>query len=157
MHEDVCIEHRDLTSRDAQRLIALLNAELTARYPEPGTNHFRLDPDEVAPGRGAFLVAYRADEPVACGAVRLLADGDAEVKRMYVLDTVRGLGIGRRMVEALEAEARALGATRLVLETGVRQPEALGLYASAGFEPIDPYGEYVGSQLSVCMAKRLQA
>jgi putative acetyltransferase len=92
--DDIRIEHRDLTSPDAQRLIAALNAELAARYPEPGANHFRLDPDEVAPGRGALLVAYVDDHPVGCGAVRLLADGDAEVKRMYVVDAARGLGFG---------------------------------------------------------------
>jgi putative acetyltransferase len=153
--DDIRIEHRDLTSPDAQRLIAALNAELTARYPEPGVNHFRLDPDEAAPGRGAFLVAYLGDHPVGCGAVRLLADGDAEVKRMYVVDAARGLGFGRRMVEGLEAEARSLGATRLVLETGVRQPEALSLYAGAGFARIEAFGEYAGSPLSVCMAKAL--
>jgi GNAT superfamily N-acetyltransferase len=153
--DELRIERRDLTAPDAQRLIDALNAELSARYPEEGANHFRLEPDEVAPGRGAFLVAYRADEAVACGAVRLLTDGEAEVKRMYVLEGARGFGFGRRMVEALEAEARRLGATRLVLETGVRQPEALGLYASAGFERIELYGEYVGSELSVCMAKEL--
>jgi putative acetyltransferase len=153
--DDIRIKRSDLTSPDAQRLIASLNAELEMRYPEPGANHFRLDPDEVAPGRGAFLVAYRGGQAVGCGAVRLLTGGDAEVKRMYVVDTARGLGFGKRMVEALEAEARALGATRLVLETGVRQPEALGLYASAGFKRIEPFGEYVGSELSVCMAKAL--
>ena len=152
---DIRIERSDLTSPDAQRLIAGLNAELEMRYPEPGANHFRLDPDEVAPGRGAFLVAYRGDQAAGCGAVRLLTGGDAEVKRMYVLEAARGLGLGRCMLEALEAEARGLGATRLVLETGVRQPEALGLYASAGFKRIEPFGEYVGSELSVCMAKAL--
>ena len=57
------------------------------------------------------------------------------------------------MVEA--SRGTNTGATRLVLETGVRQPEALGLYASAGFERIELYGEYVGSELSVCMAKAL--
>jgi putative acetyltransferase len=153
--DDLRTERCDLASPDAQRLIAALNAELNARYPEPDANHFRLDPDEVAPGRGAFLLAYRGHEPVACGAVRLLVDGDAEIKRMYVVDAARGLGFGRRMVEALEAEARALGATRLVLETGVRQPEALGLFARAGFERIEPFGEYAASPLSVCMAKAL--
>ena len=153
--DEVRIERCSLSSPDAQRLIAGLNADLTARYPEEGANHFRLDPDEVASGSGAFQVAYRADEAVACGAVRLLTDGDAEVKRMYLVDSARGLGFGRRMVGALEAAARGLGATRLVLETGVRQPEALGLYASAGFQRIEPFGEYVGSELSVCMAKPL--
>jgi GNAT superfamily N-acetyltransferase len=155
MDDIVRIERRDLTSADAQALIAALNAELSARYPEPGANHFRLDPNEVAPGRGAFLVAYRGDEAVGCGAVRLIGDGDAEIKRMLVVEAARGLGFGRRLAEALEEAARELGATRLVLETGIRQPEAIGLYESTGFEHIEPFGEYVGSAFSVCMAKAL--
>jgi GNAT superfamily N-acetyltransferase len=100
-------------------------------------------------------VAYRGDDALACGAVRRIADVTAEIKRMYVVEAARGLGIGRRMLAALEDEARQLGATRLVLETGERQPEALGLYESAGFERIEAYGEYVGDPFSVCMAKML--
>jgi GNAT superfamily N-acetyltransferase len=87
--------------------------------------------------------------------VRLIGDGDAEIKRMLVVEAARGLGFGRRLAEALEEAARELGATRLVLETGIRQPEAIGLYESAGFERIEPFGEYVGSAFSVCMAKAL--
>jgi GNAT superfamily N-acetyltransferase len=109
----------------------------------------------VAPGRGAFLVAYLDGAPVACGAVRLLDAAAAEVKRMFVVDEARGRGFGRQMLEALESQARDLGATRLVLETGVRQQEALGLYESAGFTRIDPCGEYVDSPLSVCFGKDL--
>jgi GNAT superfamily N-acetyltransferase len=153
--DSVRIEPRDLGSPDADRLIAALNAELTERYPEEGANHFRLDAEEVAPGRGAFLVAHHGESAVGCGAVRLISQAEAEVKRMYVDDAARGMGVGRALLRALEDEARALGATRLVLETGVRQPEAIGLYESAGFERIEAFGEYVGSEFSVCMAKSL--
>ena len=147
-----------LGSPEAQALIAELNAELSVRYPEPGANHFRLDEDEVARGRGAFLVAYREDrsgEPVGCGAVRMMDATTAEVKRMYVVPSARGLGLGRQILAAIEVEARALGASRLVLETGDRQHEALALYERAGFARIAPFGEYVGSPLSVCMGKEL--
>ena len=74
---------------------------------------------------------------------------------MYVSLNVRGQGIGRALVASLELEAKALGCKRLVLETGVRQQEALALYARTGFAVIPPFGEYVGSPLSVCMAKDL--
>jgi GNAT superfamily N-acetyltransferase len=141
----------------ANELISALNAELSARYPEDGANHFRLEPDEVAPGRGAFLVAYVAGEAVGCGAVRRL-DGDiAEIKRMYVRPTTRGRGVGGALLAALEAEAHGLGIRRLVLETGARQPEALALYRRAGFVVIPAFGEYVDSPLSVCMGKDLTA
>jgi len=131
------------------------SAELSSRYPEDGATHFRLDPDEVAPGRGAFLVATRAGEPVGCGAVRRIEAETGEIKRMYVSPEARGHGVGRAVLAALETEARAPGLARLVLETGIRQPEAIALYERAGFSRIPAFGEYVNSPVSVCMAKDL--
>src|SRR5262249_14449887 len=121
----------------------------------PGATHFRLNPAEVAEGAGAFLVARRGGQAAGCGALRRLAEGVGELKRMYVCPEERGRGIGRRILAVLEAEARALGLRRIVLETGVRQAEALALYEGAGYRPIPAYGEYVGSPISVCMAKDL--
>ncbi len=152
---DVAVRPAPLTSPEARALISALNAELAPLYPEQGALHFRLDEAEVGPGRGAFLVAYRGGEPAGCGAVRLVSTTTAELKRMYVAPSARGLGVGRRLLAALEAEARALGASRLVLETGVRQAEAIAMYERAGYAPIEPYGEYVGSPTSVCLAKAI--
>jgi GNAT superfamily N-acetyltransferase len=136
-------------------LIAALNAELDAIYPEAGANHFRLDADEVTDGRGAFFVAYWNDAPVGCGAIRLLDRDSAEVKRMFVSPEARGQGIARRILKELETAARRLGCTRLVLETGRRQTAAVDLYAAAGYIEIPPFGEYVDSPFSLCMAKEL--
>jgi GNAT superfamily N-acetyltransferase len=72
---------------------------------------------------------------------------------MYVSPEERGRGVGRALLEALESEALALGLSCLVLETGVRQSEATALYRRAGFREIPPFGEYLGSPLSLCMAK----
>jgi len=152
---DVVIERADILSREVRTLIEGLNAELSSRYPEDGATHFRLDPNEVAPGHGAFLVARRAGEPVGCGAVRRIDARTAEIKRMYVRPEARGHRVGRAVLAALETEAQRLGLTRLVLETGVRQPEAIALYERAGFARIPAFGEYVDSPLSVCMAKDL--
>jgi ribosomal protein S18 acetylase RimI-like enzyme len=75
---------------------------------------------------------------------------------MYVAREARGRGIGRAVLDRLEAEARTLGLARLVLETGTRQLEALALYRRAGFTEIPAYGEYAASAAtSVCMAKEL--
>jgi GNAT superfamily N-acetyltransferase len=148
----------ELTDPVSLMLIEALNAELARLYPEPGANHFRLNPEETAQGRGAFLVLYRSDTPVACGALRLLDAETAELKRMYVVPGERGKGLGRRLVAELEAEARDLGARRLVLETGVRQLAALALYRATGFQPIPLYGEYVSSaDTSVCLGKALSS
>ena len=154
-----------LTSSVAEELIRALNAELAARYPEPGATHFRLDPDEVAPGAGVFVVARLDGRPVGCGALRCLREpalvrelGPAvgELKRMYVVPEMRGRGIGRAVLARLEEEARTLRLTRLVLETGTRQQEALALYRDAGFTAMPAYGEYASSPAtSVCLEKRL--
>ncbi|MEO6028197.1 MAG: GNAT family N-acetyltransferase [Candidatus Binatia bacterium] len=149
------IRRESLESVVARELITSLNAELLGRYPEEGATHFRLDPTEVGPGRGAFLVAYRTDAAIGCGAVRRIEEGVAEIKRMYVVPAARRGGVAATILTGLEAEARMLGATRLVLETGERQPEAVALYRRAGFVVIPRFGEYVDSPLSLCMAKAL--
>jgi GNAT superfamily N-acetyltransferase len=152
---DLTLRPEPLDSAAARTLILALNAELGGRYPEAGANHFRLDPEEVGPGRGAFLVAYAGGEPVGCGAVRRLDAETAEIKRMFVVPGLRGQGIAGRVLSGLEDEARALGVRRLVLETGVRQPEAIALYRRFGFADIPAFGEYIGSELSVCLGKAL--
>ncbi|HEV8532453.1 MAG TPA: GNAT family N-acetyltransferase [Methylomirabilota bacterium] len=149
------IQRSDILAPEARALIEALNAELSSRYPEEGATHFRLDAEEVVDGRGAFLIASVAGEPVGCGAVRRIEERTAEIKRMYVNPAERSRGVGRALLAALEAEARGLGMARLVLETGLRQPEAIALYERTGFSRIALFGEYVGSPLSVCMAKDL--
>ena len=152
------IDRARLDDDDSQRLLAELNTELTAMYPEPGANHFRVDPGEVAEGRGAFLVLREGGVPVGCGAVRLIDHETAELKRMFVVPALRGAGLGRQLVAALEREARTLGARRLVLETGTRQAAALALYEAVGFRPIPLYGEYgLSPDTSVCLGKELSS
>jgi GNAT superfamily N-acetyltransferase len=156
MSESITIARAELTDPASRALIQALNAELSEMYPEPGANHFGLDPEQVAAGRGAFLVVRRDGVPVGCGALRTLDARTGELKRMYVDPATRGSGLGRRLVEALEAEARALGLRRLVLETGTRQTAAIALYRATGFEPIPLYGEYTSSpDTSVCLGKTL--
>lgn len=152
----ITLARADLTAEVSRRLIRALNDELSGVYAEPGATHFHLDPEEVTDGRGTFLIVYREETPVGCGALRLLDAETAELKRMYVIPTARGAGLGRRLVAALEAHARALGVRRLVLETGVRQEAALALYQATGFHPIPLYGEYcLSPETSVCLGKEL--
>jgi transketolase len=152
---DVEIRREDLLSSVAQDLISSLNNDLSHRYPEQGANHFSLDANDVTEGRGAFLVAHLAGCPIGCGALRRIAADLAEIKRMYVAPYARGCGVGRKILLQLETEAKRIGARRIVLETGERQPEALALYRRAGFREIPLFGEYVDSPLSVCMEKLL--
>jgi putative acetyltransferase len=152
----LAIRREELQSSVVYRLIEALNAELSAQYPEPGATHFRLDAEEVAADKGAFLVGYLDGKPVACGAIRCIDAGVAEVKRMYVIPAARGRGFSRSILAALEDSARRLGIRRLVLETGPRQREALALYRRNGFVAIARFGEYAHSELSLCLAKDLQ-
>ncbi|SEP12994.1 GNAT family N-acetyltransferase [Trujillonella endophytica] len=132
---------------EVQALVAAQQEELRARYEgdtEPGTPPSAAD---VA----VLLVARDADgTPVGCGALRRLEPGAAEVKRMYVVPGARGRGISRAVLTALEAAARERGWTTLRLETGPLQPEAIGLYESAGYRPIGPFGVYVDEPDAGC-------
>ena len=159
------IERESLTSSVAAALIATLNAELSALYPEPGQPTSASTRTKSLPEAGIFVVARWHGRPIGCGAlrrvreatlVRELGPNVGELKRMYVAHEVRGQGFGRALLDRLEAEARTLGLARLVLETGTRQLEALALYRRAGFKEIPAYGEYAASSTtSVCMAKEL--
>lgn len=116
-------------------------AELDRRFEhgfDPGTA-LPLPPDELVPPRGVFLVASLDGEPVACGGVKTNAPGVGYLKRMWVADSARGLGLGRRMLHALETQARALGFTRLQLETNRTLTEAIALYLSAGYREVPPF------------------
>jgi GNAT superfamily N-acetyltransferase len=152
----VVIRRSTLASADAARLIRALNVELEATFPEPSANHFSLSGEQVESGNGAFLVAYLDNVAVGCGAVRRLDAVTAELKRMYVDPSVRGRGVGRALVEALEREARRLGVTKVVLETGTRLTRAMKLYETMGYAHIPLFGEYLASpSTSVCFGKSL--
>jgi len=101
-----------------------------------------------------FFVARLDGEAVGCGALRI-AHGYGELKRMYVAPAARGHRIGRRILDRIEAAARAEGLACLRLETGIYQPEALALYRSAGYAERDAFGAYAPDPLSVFMEKIL--
>ncbi len=140
----------------AQQLIAAVQGEYVERYG--GSDDTPVDPAEFTPPGGLFLVGYRDSEPVAMGGLRHHGDGDGltvEIKRMYVVPEARGQGLSRVMLAALEDRARQLGAARIVLETGERQPEAISLYESSGYERIPGFGHYADAPLSVSFEKKL--
>jgi putative acetyltransferase len=101
----------------------------------------------------AFVVARQQGRAVGCGAIRRLAPGIAEIKRIFVEPEARQLGIGREILSALETIARDLGYNALQLETGLRQPAAIRLYEGAGYKPIAAYGRYRDDPMSICYEK----
>jgi putative acetyltransferase len=150
----VLISPEPIDSPLARRLLAELDGLLEDLYP-PEENFLELPAEHVGEGRGVFLVLRLDGEPVGCGAVRLLSASTAEIKRMYVAGGARGRGLSRLLLAELEARARRLGATSVLLETGDRQAEALGLYRSAGYSPVPCFGGYASSPSSLCFEKRL--
>ena len=127
---------------DVQRLTAAQQVELRGRYDgagEPGTPPSAADVSVVLLARDEEGVA------LGCGALRHLGGEAAELKRMYVVPEARGRGVSKAVLAGLEAAATSRGWTTLRLETGPRQPEAVGLYERAGYRPIAAFGAYVGS------------
>lgn len=153
------IERLPITHPDSRLLVEAVQEEYVARYG--GRDESPVDPADFEDPLGQFFVGYLDDQPVATGAWRrssvkaLGADVTAEVKRMYVVPAAQRRGLARRTLAHLEATAAAEGIEALVLETGMKQPEAIELYLSSGYEPVPGFGYYCGSDLSRCFGKRL--
>lgn len=139
----VRIEVADPRDPDARRCLRAYFAELATRF-DAGFDPARSMPaadDQLTPPAGLFLVATVHGDPVGCGALKLRADSTAEVKRMWVSSSVRGLGLGRRLLGELEGRARAHGVRTLRLETNRSLTEAIALYRSAGYREVDAFNE----------------
>jgi GNAT superfamily N-acetyltransferase len=116
-----------------------------------------VDPAQFAAPLGYFVIGYLDGVPVACGGWRVNdeLEGAAEIKRMYVVDSARGKGLSRLVLAHLEVTAREAGLERMVLETGMKQPEAISLYTSSGYERIANFGVYRDHPDSRCFGKSL--
>jgi GNAT superfamily N-acetyltransferase len=154
--DSIAIELTDPLHPQALALLGEAAVEARALYPEL----FR--PDSPAPTnlplgqRELYLLARHNDAPVGCGALRCIDALTGELHRMFVTRDARRAGVARALLERLEAEARALGYRRLVLETGVRQKPAIALYRGAGWRRIAAYGAFVGDPTSICFGKSLR-
>jgi GNAT superfamily N-acetyltransferase len=147
----IVIRREPMDGPAATALIEQVQQEYVRRYGTPdGTP---IQPEDFAPPRGAFFVAYLDDAAVGCGGVRCVDARVAEIKRMYVDPSRRKQGVARTLLRALERAAADLGAQSLRLETGSEQPEAVSLYDSAGYSRIPGYGLYADDPRNICMAK----
>jgi putative acetyltransferase len=149
---DVTVSNEPWEGADGIRLRAAMEAELAARYNIP-------DQESDKPTAGTvdvFLIARDATgTATGCGALRLLPDGTAEVKRMYVSPPARGTGVATRILRRLEDDARRLGSDTVQLATGDKQPDAIRFYEREGYRRTDGYGPYKGHPMAVCFARRL--
>ena len=156
----VVVEQTAYDDPRVQRLVEAVQAEYVERYGGP--DETPMDPAYFSPPQGRFFLALVDGEPLAMGGWRLRADvhdlgarRTAEVKRMYVAPAARRTGLARLVLRTLEDSAREDGCDVLVLETGLRQPEAIELYESAGYVPVTPFGFYKDAALSRYFGRRL--
>jgi putative acetyltransferase len=152
---DVQIAREDPTGADLRHLMARHTADMYSETPPESI--YMMDASELAVANVSFFVMREGGAPIGMGAFKRIDDTHAEIKSMHVLAELRGRGLSRRMIAHLMAEARAMGFTRLSLETGV-QPmfaPARALYAKAGFEPCGPFGPYTLDPNSYYMTRSL--
>ena len=149
---DVEIAPEAFSAPESRELDRERQEEIDGRYgqdTEPGVKPTEADLE-------VFLVARdNRGRALGCGALRALGGGAVELKRMYVRPGARRIGLGRRIVEALEAEALSRGFEVCRLETGVKQHEALALYQGSGYREIECFGAYADSPISRCFERRI--
>ena len=139
-------------SPDFKALVALLDKELDERY---GAQQEFFGQFNSLAHIKQVVVAYADDVPAGCGAIKEYEAATTEVKRMFVKPGFRGKGIAAAILAELEKWAKESGYSHTILQTGMNQPEAVALYSKAGYQHIENYGQYVGTEDSICMKKRL--
>jgi putative acetyltransferase len=139
-------------NNDFRSLVVLLDADLQARYGEQQSFFSQFNKlDHIH----HVVVAYLNNQPVGCGAFKEYELGVAEIKRMYVKPEERGKGFAADILNNLEQWAKEEGFQRCILETAIKQPEAIRLYEKSGYKRIPNYGQYIGVEISLCMEKHL--
>ena len=150
--QDILIKRVTNVNADFKNLVALLDQSLAIT---DGDEHGFYDQYNGLEEIHHAVVAYLNRIPVACGALKKWSTTAVEIKRMYTLPEYRGRGLGSQIIAHLANWTKELGYTRMVLETGKRQPDAIALYEKNGFVRIPNYEPYAGMENSVCFEKVL--
>ena len=146
------LQRTDALSADFRQLVTLLDADLAIRDGDEHPFFAQFNKLDTIPW---VVVAYENGVPVGCGAIKKYADEVVEVKRMFTHSNARGKGIASAVLSELENWAAEMGFVKCILETGIRQPEAIALYNKCGYLRIPNYGQYEASVSSVCFEKHL--
>ncbi len=146
------IVRTDSSNQDFIKLVALLDADLAIRDGEDNKFYAQFNGISVLKH---CVVYYEQEAPVGCGAIKRFDETSMEVKRMFVNPDARGKGIASLLLLELEKWAKELGNSHCVLETGLRQPEAIALYKKNNYTIIPNYPPYEGIDNSVCFKKRV--
>ena len=137
---------------DYQKLVVLLDATLKVLDGDDHEFYAQFNKSDAIKN---VVVFYEDNQPLGCGAFKFFEKKTAEIKRMYVLPEHRGEGIAHQILNELENWAKEKDYTICILETGIKQLEAIGLYQKAGYVVIPNYGQYQGVENSVCMQKSI--
>jgi putative acetyltransferase len=149
----ITIGPEDPAQPEIRALIDDLDALMVSLYPAE-SNHL-LDIETLRQPDIKFFVARYDEVAVGCGAYRVLDPKHGEIKRMFVTPVARGMRLGARLLLHLETDAWVAGIRRLSLETGIHQPEAIGLYERFGFTVCPPFADYQPDPLSLFMTKKI--
>ncbi|MFN5058580.1 MAG: GNAT family N-acetyltransferase [Chloroflexota bacterium] len=143
------------TTPDVTQLINDLQSYLEQFYPPESQHGFSVE--MLVEQQVDFFVGRINGVAAGCCGIKFYEydGGFGEIKRMYVAPAFRGYGLGKQLLQVVEAHARQQGVAKLRLETGIHQTEALGLYTWFGFAQIAPFGEYTNDPLSLCYEKEL--
>ncbi len=144
-----------LTDQRLTALVAELDDYQSALYPT-GSDYV-MSLELMANSVNYPFLAQSAGQPVGCACLYVGENGIAEIKRVYVAPAGRGKGVASRLIQALEDQLKKLNIQRLFLETGIYQPEAIGLYQKRGYSLTGPFGDYTFDPLSVYMVKTFSA
>jgi putative acetyltransferase len=140
-------------NQDFRELVKLLDADLAIRDGEDHTFYSQFNKlDNIR----HVVVAFEAEKPVGCGALKRYRADTMEIKRMFVLPEKRKKGIASRILTELEVWAGELSYIKCILETGKKQPEAIELYRKNGYTLIQNYGQYALVENSLCFEKKLK-
>lgn len=140
------------TNNDFIQLVRLLDAELAIK---DGDDHAFYHQFNGITNLNFVIVAYKNEQAIGCGAIKPFDDLAMEVKRMFVPESARGLGIATTILNELESWAADMGYKKCVLETGKKQIEAIALYKKCNYQIIPNYGQYEGIENSICFEKQL--
>ncbi|WP_320018420.1 GNAT family N-acetyltransferase [Labilibaculum manganireducens] len=144
------IQRTNSENKDFIDLVRFLDADLEIRDGEDHAFYSQFNKlDHIK----YVVLAYDKGEPVGCGAIKEYEPNIMEIKRMFVLPEYRGRGVASKVLKELENWTRELLFEKCILETGVKQPEAIGLYQKNGYHFIPNYGQYAGVKESVCFEK----
>ncbi|MEZ4795976.1 MAG: GNAT family N-acetyltransferase [Flavobacteriaceae bacterium] len=139
-------------NEDFIKLVSFLDAELAIK---DGKDHAFYHQFNGIANLNHVVVAYKNEQAIGCGAIKPINDSAMEVKRMFVPESARGLGIATKVLKELEVWAKDLGYKKCILETGKKQVEAIALYKKCNYNIIPNYGQYQGVENSICFEKQL--